>query len=61
MRGRSLAKNLTALAIALFAEPSPSIIKGVLHAQGRIPSPAVRLPLTPASDRAIEAALARLG
>jgi 4-hydroxy-tetrahydrodipicolinate synthase len=28
------------------------VIKAVLHAQGRIPSPAVRLPLLPASPGA---------
>jgi 4-hydroxy-tetrahydrodipicolinate synthase len=41
---------LAILAAALFAAPNPAVIKGVLHAQGRIPSPAVRLPLLPASE-----------
>jgi len=36
----------------LFAELNPVVIKAVLHAQGRIPSPAVRLPLLPASPGA---------
>lgn len=54
---RSAARPLLALSSALFAEPNPSVIKGVLHAQGHIPTPAVRLPLTPASTAAVEAAL----
>jgi 4-hydroxy-tetrahydrodipicolinate synthase len=33
------------------------VIKAVLHAQGQIPSPSVRLPLLPASPAATEAAL----
>jgi 4-hydroxy-tetrahydrodipicolinate synthase len=33
------------------------VIKAVLHAQGRIPSPSVRLPLLPASPAAAAAAL----
>jgi 4-hydroxy-tetrahydrodipicolinate synthase len=42
---------------ACFAEPNPSVFKAVLHAQGRIPTPDVRLPLTPASVAARDAAL----
>jgi len=45
---RTLGGRLSALASALFAEPNPTVIKAVLHAQGRIPTPAVRLPLLPA-------------
>ena len=30
---------------ACFAEPNPSVFKGVLQAQGRIPTPDLRLPL----------------
>ena len=37
------------------------MIKAVLHAQGRIPTPDVRLPLTPASKPAVDDALALLG
>jgi 4-hydroxy-tetrahydrodipicolinate synthase len=44
----------------LFAEPNPAVIKGVLHAQGRIPTPALRLPMTPASPAAVEAAMSAL-
>lgn len=54
---RALGRQSARLAAALFAEPNPSVIKAVLHAQGRIPSPAVRLPLLPASPAATQAAL----
>lgn len=56
-RARALGHRLAGLSAALFAEPNPVVIKAVLHAQGRIPSPAVRLPLLPASPAATEAAL----
>jgi 4-hydroxy-tetrahydrodipicolinate synthase len=56
--GRTHAEALLPLVRALFAEPSPAVIKGVLHAQGRIPSPHVRMPLADASPAAVEAALA---
>lgn len=56
-RARAIGHRLTALAAALFAEPNPVVIKGVLHAQGLIPSPAVRLPLLPASPEAVQAAV----
>lgn len=55
-RARSLGHRLSSLSAALFAEPNPTVIKAVLHAQGRIPSPAVRLPLTEASQEAAAAA-----
>ena len=45
------------LSAALFAEPNPCVIKGVLYAQGKIPSPAVRLPLLPARDDTVRAAM----
>jgi 4-hydroxy-tetrahydrodipicolinate synthase len=53
---RALGHHLVPLAAALFAEPNPAVIKGVLHAQGAIPSPAVRLPLLPASQDSVRAA-----
>lgn len=56
-RARRLGGSLTALAQALFAEPNPAVIKGVLHAAGRIPTPSVRLPLLPASHASVDAAL----
>jgi 4-hydroxy-tetrahydrodipicolinate synthase len=55
-RARALGHRLAPVAAALFAEPNPTVIKGVLCAQGRIPSPAVRLPLLPASAMSITAA-----
>jgi 4-hydroxy-tetrahydrodipicolinate synthase len=57
-RGRELGHRLAPLSAALFAEPNPAVIKGVLHAQGMIPSPAVRLPLLPAGAAAVRAATA---
>jgi len=56
-KGRALGNRLTGLSAALFAEPNPVVIKALLHAQGRIPSPAVRLPLLPASPEATQAAV----
>lgn len=46
---RELGNRLVAPAEALFAEPNPTVIKAVLHAQGRISTPNVRLPLLPAA------------
>jgi 4-hydroxy-tetrahydrodipicolinate synthase len=59
-QARELGHRLVPLSAALFAEPNPVVIKGVLHAQGKIPSPAVRLPLLPARDDAVRAALSLL-
>jgi 4-hydroxy-tetrahydrodipicolinate synthase len=56
-RARELGHRLAPLSAALFAEPNPVVIKGVLHAQGRIPSPAVRLPLLSARQDTISAAM----
>jgi 4-hydroxy-tetrahydrodipicolinate synthase len=55
--GRELGHRLAPLSAALFAEPNPVVIKGVLHAQGRIPSPMVRLPLLAARTDTVAAAL----
>ncbi|MBC3839352.1 4-hydroxy-tetrahydrodipicolinate synthase [Streptacidiphilus sp. 4-A2] len=55
---RALGHRLSPVSAALFAEPNPTVIKGVLHAQGRIPTPAVRLPLLPAAPSSVERALA---
>jgi 4-hydroxy-tetrahydrodipicolinate synthase len=55
-RARTLGHRLTPVAAALFAEPNPTVIKGVLAAQARIPSPAVRLPLLPAGAASVAAA-----
>ncbi|MFN8025504.1 MAG: 4-hydroxy-tetrahydrodipicolinate synthase [Acidimicrobiia bacterium] len=56
--GRAHAEALLDVAQNGFAEPNPSVFKGVLHAQGRIPTPDVRLPLVNASDASVQAALA---
>ena len=55
--GRPLAEALLPLVQALFAEPSPAVIKAVLHAQGLIPTAAVRMPLAGATTQAVERAL----
>ena len=56
-RARHLGNNLARLSAALFTEPNPTVIKGVLHATGRIPTPDVRLPLLPAGDESVDNAL----
>jgi 4-hydroxy-tetrahydrodipicolinate synthase len=57
----ALGHRLARLSAALFAEPNPTVTKAVLHAQGRIATPDVRLPLLPASKASLEAALEALG
>jgi 4-hydroxy-tetrahydrodipicolinate synthase len=59
-RARELGHRLAPLSAALFAEPNPAVIKGVLHARGVIPSPAVRLPLLPARHYTVHAAMSVL-
>jgi 4-hydroxy-tetrahydrodipicolinate synthase len=54
--GRAHHEALLPLVLALFAEPSPAVIKAALHAQGRIPTPDVRLPLGNASPEAAKRA-----
>lgn len=54
---RALGHRLSLMSAAMFAEPNPTVLKGVLHAQGHIPTAAVRLPLVPASATSVEAAL----
>ena len=56
--GRVHAEALLPVTQTCFAEPNPSVFKGVLHAHGRIPTPDVRLPLIAASAGAVETALA---
>lgn len=58
--GRAQAEALLPLVAALFAEPSPAVIKAVLHAEGRIPTPHLRMPLCDASHTARDRALAAL-
>jgi 4-hydroxy-tetrahydrodipicolinate synthase len=55
-RARALGHRLAALSGALFAAPNPTVVKGVLHAQGRIPTAGVRLPLLPAADGTVRVA-----
>lgn len=60
VQARALGHRLAALSTALFAEPNPSVVKAVLHAQGRVPTAAVRLPLVPPQPCATQTALRRL-
>ncbi|MFC6566003.1 dihydrodipicolinate synthase family protein [Actinoplanes utahensis] len=53
---RRLGDRLAGLSRALFAEPNPAVVKGVLHAQGRIPSATVRLPLLAATPVSVDRA-----
>ncbi len=52
--GRQPAEALLPLVLALFAEPSPAVIKAALHDQGRIPTPDVRMPMSAATPSAVE-------
>lgn len=58
--GRAHHEALLPVVKACFVEPNPSVFKAVLHAQGRIPTPDLRLPLLPASVAARDAALAAI-
>jgi len=58
--GRGHAEALLPLVRALFAEPSPAVIKAALHHEGRIPTPDVRMPMSPASAVAVERVRAAL-
>jgi 4-hydroxy-tetrahydrodipicolinate synthase len=55
--GRAHAEALLPMIRSAYVDPNPAVFKGVLHAQGRIPTPDVRLPLTNASPGAIERCL----
>ena len=57
---RPLGHALARVSAAAFAEPNPVVIKGALHALGRIPTPDVRLPLLPASADVVKILLNRL-
>ena len=58
--GRTHAEALLPVVQACFAEPNPAVFKGVLHAEGRIPTAEVRLPLVGASAGAVDRALAAI-
>jgi 4-hydroxy-tetrahydrodipicolinate synthase len=55
--GRAHAEALLPVTQALFTEPNPAVFKGVLYAQGRIPTPDVRLPLLNASPASVRRGL----
>ncbi|MFE6775582.1 4-hydroxy-tetrahydrodipicolinate synthase family protein [Streptomyces sp. NPDC057702] len=55
-RARTVGHALAGLSAAVFVEPNPTVVKGVLAAQGRIPTPDVRLPLLPAGPGPVRAA-----
>jgi 4-hydroxy-tetrahydrodipicolinate synthase len=57
-KARPHAEALLPLVLALFAEPSPAVMKAVLHAEGRIATPNVRMPLSVASPAGAAAGLA---
>jgi 4-hydroxy-tetrahydrodipicolinate synthase len=56
--GRAHSEALLPMIQAGFSEPNPAVFKGVLHAQGRIATPDVRMPLANASTAAIDRCLA---
>ncbi len=51
--GRAHAEALLPVIRAAYADPNPAVFKGVLHAQARIATPDVRLPLTNGSAGAV--------
>jgi 4-hydroxy-tetrahydrodipicolinate synthase len=56
--GRVHHEALAPITVAGFAEPNPAVFKGALHAQGRIPTADLRLPMTPASQSSVDRLLA---
>jgi 4-hydroxy-tetrahydrodipicolinate synthase len=58
--GRAHAAALLPVVRAAYTEPNPAVFKGVLHAQGRIATPDLRLPMTNASKAAVDHALAAI-
>lgn len=55
--GRGHAEALLPVVRAAYVEPNPAIFKGVLHAQGRIATPDVRMPLANASAESVQRCL----
>jgi 4-hydroxy-tetrahydrodipicolinate synthase len=53
---RAHSEVLLGLVLALFAEPSPAVLKAMLHHAGRIATPDVRMPLQGASPAGLERA-----
>ncbi|WP_030909652.1 dihydrodipicolinate synthase family protein [Streptomyces sp. NRRL F-5126] len=60
-RARELGPALARLSAATLRDPNPAVIKGVLQAQGRIPTPDVRLPLLKARRASVGEALEEMG
>lgn len=58
--GRAHHEALLPVIAACFAEPNPAVFKGVLQAQGLIPTADVRLPFLNASSAAVDRALAAI-
>ncbi|MGO9873159.1 MAG: 4-hydroxy-tetrahydrodipicolinate synthase [Acidimicrobiia bacterium] len=58
--GRHHAAALLEVVKTAFAEPNPAVFKGVLHAQGRIATADLRMPLANASSAAIDRCLAAI-
>ena len=58
--GRAHAEALLPVVQSIYVEPNPAVLKGVLHAQGKIATPDLRLPMTNASAGAIKATLAAI-
>jgi 4-hydroxy-tetrahydrodipicolinate synthase len=58
--GRAHAEALLGLVQALFAEPNPAVVKALLHEQGLIPTPDLRMPMANATAPALERARAAL-
>jgi len=56
--GRAHAEALLPVVRSAYVEPNPAIFKGVLHEQGLIATPDVRLPLLNASAASVDACLA---
>jgi 4-hydroxy-tetrahydrodipicolinate synthase len=52
--GRTHAEALLPVVRTGYAEPNPAVWKGVLHAQGRVASPDLRLPMTNASAESVQ-------
>jgi 4-hydroxy-tetrahydrodipicolinate synthase len=55
--GRAHAEALLPVIRAAYIDPNPAVFKGVLHSEGRIATPDVRLPLTNASADAVRRCL----
>ncbi len=58
--GRAHHEALAAVVDAGFAEPNPSVWKGALHAQGRIPTADLRLPMMAAEAASVDRLLAAI-